>query len=327
MEGDRGDGRIEKKGGNSGVSLLTEEDSPPLSKPLTRESLELAIQPVVNIQEDGKLVRTARVRNPNWTINETLVLIQAKKRQLDNFNTAALRGRIVSRDQKWSEISRSCGDQGVERDGEQCRKRWLTVHSEYKKIRDWHSLPGRQSYWSMTQHDKKQNGLPAAVDRLVFDTIDSFMASTAGVQPPHIVDSEDVGMRIKDLPVVSAQLEQEAVRLQLITHGGSVDSEQPQRSYNCEQTRQLNGSASQSFEEEHQRTSTGRRKRRRTSQGEISTDRLVEAFERSTRLAIEAQERCTKNLMEVLGVMAKSMKEIADNFAKRQGETVVENSS
>eukprot|EP00249_Psilotum_nudum_P032116 c4728_g1_i2 orf=3-551(-) len=127
-------------------------------------------------QPPAKKVKNSRVRYPNWEKHETLILVKAYKRQMDEYNAASTKGRIAS-EQKWERISSLCVKGGVARDDEQCRKRWQDLSKKYKKIKGWEENSGQESYWLISSTIRKDKNLPSSFDKEIYDNIDSFMAS------------------------------------------------------------------------------------------------------------------------------------------------------
>ncbi|KAH7424387.1 hypothetical protein KP509_11G005800 [Ceratopteris richardii] len=129
-------------------------------------------------------------RQPRWTRDETLVLIEGKRLEevkwskvKENRERGIEIGRANS-DSKWFSISLFCDRKGVSRSAAQCRKRWCNLSADYKRIRDWETLRGKQSFWLMSNDVRKENKLPGCFDREVYDALNK----TLGLQPSSLPD-------------------------------------------------------------------------------------------------------------------------------------------
>lgn len=107
-------------------------------------------------------------RHARWSRHETLILIAGKELEDRNWS----KDRNGNTDSKWLPISHFCEANGVIRSAVQCRKRWFNLSADYKRIRDWQSLRGKQSFWLMNNNLRKENKLPGCFDRELFDALD-----------------------------------------------------------------------------------------------------------------------------------------------------------
>lgn len=111
--------------------------------------------------------RTRSQAAPDWTVQETLILIS---------EIAAVDGdwrRALSSYQKWKMISDNCMDLDVNRSLNQCKRRWESLLADYRKIRDWESQSGAGSYWSLDGERRKQFDLPDSFIEEVFGSMDA----------------------------------------------------------------------------------------------------------------------------------------------------------
>ncbi|KAJ7518768.1 hypothetical protein O6H91_20G007400 [Diphasiastrum complanatum] len=113
-----------------------------------------------------------------WSKEETLMLVAAKKRHLDSLLA-----------HKWKAISDCLRAQGVDRDPVGCKKRWFNLVAEYKKIRDWQTMRGVESFWVMAAERRREKRLPSAFDRDVFEELDSWLGCRPAISPVTILDS------------------------------------------------------------------------------------------------------------------------------------------
>eukprot|EP00249_Psilotum_nudum_P020742 c27827_g1_i3 orf=289-1356(-) len=135
-------------------------------------------------------------RHPRWSRHETLILIEAKK--VEEVKCLKVReerergieiGRNFNSDSKWLSISLFCERHAVMRSAAQCRKRWCNLSADYKRIRDWQSLRGKQSFWLMSNDIRKEYKLPGCFDREVFDSLDKCLGKNPCIAAEIIFDS------------------------------------------------------------------------------------------------------------------------------------------
>lgn len=144
--------------------------------------------------------RTKIGRHPRWSRHETLFLIEAKmveEAKWSKVKEERERGIETARansDSKWLSISHYCERLGVVRSAAQCRKRWCNLSADYKRIRDWQSLRGKQSFWLMGSDARKDNKLPGCFDREVFESLDKTLGKHPCVAPEIIFDSGRQGI-------------------------------------------------------------------------------------------------------------------------------------
>lgn len=135
--------------------------------------------PVIIADQAGD-VGDKRSRNPRWSLNESLVLLAAKKKQDDDHGMAPkARVRTSSADERWETISAYCRTKGCDRNAYQCRKRWSALLGDFKRIRDWQRI-SRESYWLMKNEKRKENKLPAIFDHEVFTNMESWVGKRCG---------------------------------------------------------------------------------------------------------------------------------------------------
>ncbi|CAM6111994.1 unnamed protein product [Calypogeia fissa] len=126
----------------------------------------------------GGLQEERNTRASRWNINETLVLIAAKKREMEEDRVARTRGKVTHDSNKWAVVAQYCNEQGVHRDASQCKKRWHSLYTEYKKIKDYEreiSDPAG-SYWQMSADRRRECTLAPMFEREVFDLMNSFLS-------------------------------------------------------------------------------------------------------------------------------------------------------
>ncbi|KAJ1694550.1 hypothetical protein LUZ63_011248 [Rhynchospora breviuscula] len=146
-------------------------------------------------------------RKGNWTLQETLILITAKR--LDDErrypgssggvsgggNGGSGGGRPA--EQRWKWIENYCWKNGCHRSQNQCNDKWDNLLREYKKVRDYESrsvaaisAPGEDqkaagtstdnpSYWTMERLERKERNLPTNLAREVFDALTDVLGRRA----------------------------------------------------------------------------------------------------------------------------------------------------
>lgn len=131
-------------------------------------------------------------RKGNWTLQETLILITAKKlddeRRIkapssssspssSNRNTGELR---------WKWVENYCWTHGCLRSQNQCNDKWDNLLRDYKKVRDYEVTKSSssssshlsnnnqfqfQSYWTMEKHQRKEHKLPSNMLLQVYQAV------------------------------------------------------------------------------------------------------------------------------------------------------------
>ncbi|KAF8769227.1 hypothetical protein HU200_006731 [Digitaria exilis] len=149
-------------------------------------------------------------RKGNWTLNETLILINAKRLD-DDRRAGALAGHVHvhglpgsspttprSSEQRWKWVENYCWNHGCLRSQNQCNDKWDNLLRDYKKVRDYESRTAAfanaaalvvssdagggggpapappataPSYWTIDRHERKERNLPTNLAREVFDAL------------------------------------------------------------------------------------------------------------------------------------------------------------
>ncbi|KAJ7522647.1 hypothetical protein O6H91_18G020900 [Diphasiastrum complanatum] len=143
-------------------------------------------------------------RLPRWSRHETLVLVEAKRvaeatlkknkeerkklEQDEKSREGSFKGKWIM-ESKWLLISIICKQRGVDREANQCRKRWGNLFGDYKRIKDWQRLSEVESFWVMRNDARKENKLPSSFDPEVFDAMEKLMGRKPGALPETISES------------------------------------------------------------------------------------------------------------------------------------------
>ncbi|KAL2324856.1 hypothetical protein Fmac_023914 [Flemingia macrophylla] len=124
-------------------------------------------------------------RKGNWNIQETLILITAKKlddeRRLKSSHdpTRASACARTSGELRWKWVENYCWSHGCLRSQNQCNDKWDNLLRDYKKVRDYESklLPQSNqnqkhfpSYWTLNKQQRKEHNLPS---NMVFEVYQS----------------------------------------------------------------------------------------------------------------------------------------------------------
>ncbi|MBA0706230.1 hypothetical protein Golax_018355 [Gossypium laxum] len=133
-------------------------------------------------------------RKGNWTIQETLTLITAKR--LDDERRAKPSTSSPSKpgELRWKWIENYCWDHGCFRSQNQCNDKWDNLLRDYKKVRQYQSSHSQSqsshpflSYWSMERHQRKLHNLPTNMSPEVFEALNDVLQRKLNTQQqPHI---------------------------------------------------------------------------------------------------------------------------------------------
>ncbi|CAL5428459.1 unnamed protein product [Camellia sinensis] len=131
--------------------------------------------------------RTRSQVAPDWSSPESLTLItEIAAVERDCRNT-------LSSFQKWKIIVENCNSLEVLRTLNQCRRKWDSLLSDYKKIKLWESSESRvESYWSIDYERRCEFGFPEDFDFEVFKAIDDHLKVGDGSDTDPDVDPEAV---------------------------------------------------------------------------------------------------------------------------------------
>lgn len=124
-------------------------------------------------------------RKGNWTVEETMVLIEAKKmdderrlmiRHGGESSSAHERGKPG--ELRWKRVEDYCWKNGIFRSQNQCNDKWDNLMRDFKKVREYQrrvaaERGGREekSYWKMERNERKEHGLPSNMLPQIFDAL------------------------------------------------------------------------------------------------------------------------------------------------------------
>eukprot|EP01018_Ginkgo_biloba_P015943 Gb_02208 [translate_table: standard] len=131
-----------------------------------------------------------RVNRARWSIAETLILIDAKHREKDLYNTSGVMRKTKSSSEKWQNISIYCQANALERTATQCKDRCEHIQPDYKKINDYErNIPsGHDSYWQMTYVDRTLKKLPSKYNEDIFEAMENNFGQDRTINPGNLVE-------------------------------------------------------------------------------------------------------------------------------------------
>lgn len=130
----------------------------------------------------GKQIIMREYRKGNWTVSETLVLIEAKKMD-DERRVRRSEKQPESRDKpaelRWKWIEEYCWRKGCLRNQNQCNDKWDNLMRDYKKIREYErsmadssfNTSSSSSYWKMDKSQRKEKNLPSNMLSQIYDAL------------------------------------------------------------------------------------------------------------------------------------------------------------
>ncbi|PKU87767.1 hypothetical protein MA16_Dca019004 [Dendrobium catenatum] len=138
-------------------------------------------------------VLSREYRKGNWTVQETLILITAKRLDDDRRSRG---GATTSSDdpstaprsaeQRWKWVENYCWKQGCLRSQNQCNDKWDNLLRDYKKVRDYESRAAAAaaaasptSYWSLERHERKERNLPTNLAFEVYEALTDVLSRRA----------------------------------------------------------------------------------------------------------------------------------------------------
>ncbi|KAG7573731.1 Myb-like domain [Arabidopsis suecica] len=121
-------------------------------------------------------------RKGNWTVSETLVLIEAKKMDDERRVRRSEKqpeGRNKPAELRWKWIEEYCWRRGCQRNQNQCNDKWDNLMRDYKKIREYErsrvessfNTSSSCSYWKIDKSEKKEKNLPSNMLPQIYDAL------------------------------------------------------------------------------------------------------------------------------------------------------------
>ena len=124
-------------------------------------------------------------RKGNWTLNETMVLIEAKKtdneRRMKRSKKSEERmggssSSSRSSEMRWKWVEDYCWRYGCYRSQNQCNDRWDNLMRDFKKVRTYEMSfkveeSDRLSYWKLERHERKERNLPSSLLPEIYEAL------------------------------------------------------------------------------------------------------------------------------------------------------------
>ncbi|CAL9093520.1 unnamed protein product [Musa textilis] len=124
--------------------------------------------------------KSREYRKGNWTLDETMVLIQAEKmdceRRAQRLKELPRGSSSRPQEMRWGWVEDRCWGHGCHRSQNQCNGRWDNLTRDYKKVRAYEtssSVGGNPdlSYWNLEKNARKERNLPSNVLPEVYEAL------------------------------------------------------------------------------------------------------------------------------------------------------------
>ena len=138
--------------------------------------------------------RRRKERDPNWSREEIMALVEAKRLEhLEEMEVIDARDLMSTDVTKWGKIAlevNAITGGGVIREGPACKHKWTSTMSDFKRIADYHKGTGRneEEYYLMTFGDRRKENLPRSFYKEVYSSMYEFFQSRPMMNPPHSRD-------------------------------------------------------------------------------------------------------------------------------------------
>ncbi|KAK1645394.1 hypothetical protein QYE76_063199 [Lolium multiflorum] len=178
----------------------------------------------------GAMTLVREYRRGNWTLPETMLLIEAKKRVHDDRHPA---------DQglaRWRWVEDYCWRAGCQRSQNQCNDRWDNLMRDYKKVRAYEHAGvagrgGAPSYWEMARAERKERCLPSNLLREIYEgmreIVESRRMSCGGAGVLFLGAPATTSTNPVDIPMQASPLAQVLPRP--LDQGTHCSSDSPER--------------------------------------------------------------------------------------------------
>lgn len=170
-----------------------------------------------------------KLRGPNWTEAESLVLIEQKRLENEARQRHLCTEKFVFGKKAWRKIVLGCNAvPGFrERDADQITNKWDAVTKEFKKLKDYFSSSGGASeWWALSKLEKKDfskiQKLPLEFTESMYKGLDSWYGQRPSYSAMHVVDTQRI------VPAVPNRFERGATtsapKMQPLGAGSNADS-------------------------------------------------------------------------------------------------------
>lgn len=122
-------------------------------------------------------------RRTNWTVEECLVLQEAKREDYERQTNGGAKEKHRTAAERWLAVEDFCWAHKVHRSGQQCKDRWEKMSTDFKKVFDYerHTTTGQTSFWQMTLEEKKAKRLPSTFFLEVYKGLAQWFGRGGGV--------------------------------------------------------------------------------------------------------------------------------------------------
>lgn len=163
----------------------------------------------MELVRSNALVTMRDYRKGNWTLEETLVLIEAKKlegqRRMvknDTSTSSAPSSIKPSGELRWKWIEEHCWRNGCFRSQNQCNDKWDNMMRDFKRVREFERRRRANnndndndkvmSYWEMDKIQRKNNNLPSNMSPQIYQALANVMEAKLGgsVLPTVVIHPE-----------------------------------------------------------------------------------------------------------------------------------------
>ncbi|KDP38217.1 hypothetical protein JCGZ_04860 [Jatropha curcas] len=148
---------------------------PPQPQPQPQPPSHLPLLPFSATTTTTPTSSNREYRKGNWTIQETLTLITAKKLDDERRSKPTVPSTSKPGELRWKWVENYCWAHGCYRSQNQCNDKWDNLLRDYKKVREYQSRSDGSdsfpSYWTMERHQRKYYNLPSNMSLEVFEAL------------------------------------------------------------------------------------------------------------------------------------------------------------
>ncbi|KAJ7531894.1 hypothetical protein O6H91_14G063300 [Diphasiastrum complanatum] len=112
-------------------------------------------------------------RAENWSLDEMIILLDAKKIEDNVYATGGLCKKIRSAKDKWGAISARCVENNVQKTPHQCWVKWVKLNKAFRKIFRYEReiSTTEESFWNLSTKARKEKSLPTSLNQDVFNAM------------------------------------------------------------------------------------------------------------------------------------------------------------
>ncbi|XP_030971755.1 trihelix transcription factor GTL1 isoform X2 [Quercus lobata] len=165
-------------------------------------------------------------RKGNWTPDETMILIDAKKmdderrtKRISSGDTSS-EGRSKSIEPRWKWVEDYCWRKGCFRSQNQCNDKWDNLMRDYKKVRDYERRIAERgegnnvegSYWNIERNERKERNLPTNMSPQIYQALVEVVEKKPGaiVSQRVVVGTSGVPMSVASNPNIGFVMDRPA---------------------------------------------------------------------------------------------------------------------